>query len=80
MPTLDLKVGQKYQLFAAYYNMAFSSGTLDYTLKVDSWDSDQPEIATVDEKGFVQAISPGMCIITATYKGTSDFCKVTVKQ
>ena len=77
---LELKVGQIYPLRAAYYNMAFSFDSPDFTIEVDSWDSDHPDIATVDKKGLVQAISPGKCRITATYKETSDFCEVTVTE
>ena len=44
-----------------------------------SWKSSNPNIATVDTKGNVNAISAGDCIITGKTETHEAHCKVTVK-
>lgn len=44
-----------------------------------SWKSSNPNIATVDTKGNVSAISAGDCIITGKTETHEAHCKVTVK-
>ena len=75
--TLKLRVGQSELLQASFSE---SSGSPLELLVKASWDSDAPEIATVNESGRVQAISPGKCKIEAKYKGKSDYCDVTVTE
>ena len=43
------------------------------------WNSSNEAVATVDGKGNVTAIREGEAVITASYKGTTDTCKVIVK-
>lgn len=45
-----------------------------------SWTSDRPDIASVDGKGQVSALSAGEARITASAKGHSAVCVVTVFQ
>lgn len=57
-----------------------------YEIKVDTdiedpltWESNEPEIATVDENGLVTGISKGFTIITCTYKKYTLEISVTVR-
>ena len=67
----------------------YDSETLAATIKEGSntinyfsvtWSSSNPSVATVDEKGVVTAISDGNTTITATFKGKSSSCNVTVNK
>ncbi len=78
---LELKVGDTKSLYCGLDDGSISVDSQNL-LDVD-WDSNDSEIATVEKSGkcgHVTAISPGKCKITATYKGKSDFCKVTVTE
>ena len=44
-----------------------------------SWSSSNTTVATV-ENGFVEALSPGTAVITASYGSSSSSCTVTVTQ
>lgn len=44
------------------------------------WHSDDPEIAEVDESGWVTSMGVGSTVITARYKGTTVQCPVEVTQ
>ena len=62
------------------------SETLIATIKPDnasdpavSWESDLPEIATVNDQGLVTAISEGTATITAKAGNQSAICVITVK-
>ena len=44
-----------------------------------SWSSSNTDVATVDQKGIVTAISVGTCVITATCQDYSATCSVSVK-
>lgn len=50
----------------------------DDTLKVTSWKSSKPSVATVDDAGVVTAVFPGTANITATILGKKYTCAVTV--
>lgn len=50
----------------------------DATNKVVSWVSSNTTLATVDSNGFVTALQPGNCTITATVGGKSAVCSLTV--
>ncbi len=52
----------------------------DTTTKTVSWASDNPNVASVDESGKIEAIAGGVAVITATTSdgGLSASCKVTV--
>ena len=79
---IELKVGDSESLYCGLDDGNTTFDSQNY-LDVDSWDSDHPEIATVEKVGkcgYVKAISPGKCKITATYKGESDSCEVTVTE
>lgn len=79
---IELKVGDSESLYCGLDDGNVTFDSQNY-IDVDSWDSDHREIATVEKSGkngLVKAISPGKCKITATYKGKSDFCKVTVTE
>ena len=43
-----------------------------------TWNSDTPSVATVDQTGFVTAVSAGEAIITAVAGGKSGTCSITV--
>ena len=49
------------------------------TNKNVTWSSDNVDVATVSEDGFVRAIAEGVAYITATCGDVSATCKVTVK-
>lgn len=58
---------------------------IDYEAKnlfdYPTWTSSKPEIATVDDYGFVCAISPGTAVITADYEGRAKAsCTVKVTE
>lgn len=42
------------------------------------WKSSDENVAIVDEMGFVSAIKPGRCTVSATYKGRSANCAIRV--
>ena len=46
-----------------------------------TWDSENPDIATVDQNGKITPIKPGNAVITVTsvMTGRMDFCNVEVK-
>lgn len=48
--------------------------------KVVQWESLNPAVATVDEKGKVTSVSSGTTVITATANGKTASCSVTVKE
>ena len=72
---LDLKTGEAFQLTAT----VLPEDADDRSVK---WKSDNPAVAKVDDSGYVQAISPGTAVITATNSGgiylLSASCTVTV--
>lgn len=43
-----------------------------------TWQSSNPAVALVGANGTVTAVAPGTAIITATYNGITDTCRVTV--
>ena len=45
-----------------------------------TWTSSNKKVATVNAKGVVTAKGAGTATITATYKGVSETCKITVKK
>lgn len=46
-----------------------------------TWSSSNPGVASVDDKGYVTALSDGVAIITATtHNGVEATCEVTVRQ
>lgn len=42
------------------------------------WNTDNSEVAQVDENGVISALSPGQAIVTATYEELSCFVHITV--
>ena len=53
----------------------------DVTNPAVTWESDHPEVASVDTKGTVTALSYGEAIITAAaHNGKSASCKVKVSE
>ena len=69
---LELEIGESFQIemiispiSAIIYNPT-------------SWQSSDPNVAQVDNKGNVTAIYAGECIITGKTKHCADYCKVTV--
>lgn len=52
---------------------------LNGTSKTPKWKSSNPQIAKVSSKGKVTALKAGKCKITATLKGKTYTCTVTVK-
>lgn len=72
---LNMTIGQKKRL--SYY--PDYSGYTSYTNKHVTWESSNEDVATVDDKGNVTAISPGRSIITFDpVGGPLLFCDVTV--
>ncbi len=69
---LLMRVGDTAELIA----IVIPSNATDQTV---TWTSSDESIATVDDKGIVTAISPGLTIITATTaNGLKAYCFVTV--
>ena len=72
---LDLKTGEAFQLTAT----VLPENADDRSV---TWKSDNPAVAKVDDSGYVQAMSPGTAVITATNSGgiylLSASCTVTV--
>ena len=50
----------------------------EVTLGDMSWISNGPEVVTVSDRGRIEAVSPGMATITATFKGISGTATVEV--
>lgn len=70
--SIILEIENTYQL-----NTAISPESA--TNKTITWDSSNPDIATVDESGLITAVKPGTAIITATTSnGLTATCEVTV--
>ncbi len=67
---LDVRVGKDYSLYAKF--------TPDYLIGNLVWESSNPEIATVDEKGVVRGIKPGQTTITVTCGSASDSVIINV--
>ena len=74
--------------FGAYPTQAASSSSysikvgkklsIDTSLKNATWGSDDTEVATVTQKGVVNALSAGTCTIVATANGKSELFTVKV--
>lgn len=64
--SVSMKVGETHQLVA--------------NVTVDSWTTNNAEVATVDNKGLVLAVKEGTAIISATAKGVTKTCVVSVKK
>lgn len=64
---LSLFVGSTYHLACT-----------DSSLKVTSWKSSKPSVATIDDSGVVTAVFPGTTKITAKILGQKYTCTVTV--
>lgn len=54
--------------------------TVSGATKDVTWESSNPEIASVDEKGKVTSVSAGTATITATANSVSASCVITVKE
>ena len=68
---LEMALGDKTQLIAVV--------TPENAAGLVKWSSDNERVATVDEQGYVTAVSSGSAIITASIsKGISASCSVTV--
>jgi uncharacterized protein YjdB len=50
----------------------------DATEKTISWSSSKPSVASVDQKGTVNALSVGTAVIKASVGGKNDSCTITV--
>ena len=75
--TLELKVGETYNLTL----IVQEDNVVDINNNaLASWTSSNIGVATVNEFGYVTAVSAGECFITATYKEISDSCALTVKE
>lgn len=63
---------------------AFTDDTLQEKLTDVTWSASDPTVATVDDKGNVTALKPGVCVITASIKKGNktytDTCTVTVEE
>ena len=75
--TALLNVGETFKLecFVTPSNMTVQAAL--------QWESSNPEVATVDERGYVKAVSLGTCIISVksgTIPGLHDECTVTVSK
>lgn len=69
--SLNIKVGDSYQLKATIY----PATTTDKTV---TWNSNNPEVATVDNNGNVRAIEVGNAVITVKTGSVSNTCSVVV--
>ena len=65
----ELDVGATYQL-----NVTFEPAAATPTI---SFDSDDPDVATVDSTGLITAVGSGTCTITVTCNGLTAECTVT---
>ena len=72
MKSLELEVGQTYDLDAAMQKTDGAVGTI-------VWSSGNPRIASVDENGVITSAAPGTVNITAVLNGCAASCFVTVR-
>lgn len=74
--TLTLQVGGKSQTI---FVMIYPANASD---KAVIWTSDNPDIATVSDAGYITPVAPGECTITVTSHqgGKTDTCALTVTQ
>ena len=74
--SISVLVNSKYNLVAT-----LMSGNIDCSyLGTAIWSSDNPAVASVNDKGEVSSLSVGTATITATYKGRTATCFVTVRE
>lgn len=66
-----VQVGETMQLTAVV-------SPADATVREKTWRSLKPEIASIDENGLVQALSPGWTVVSFTVDNVTGICKVTV--
>lgn len=66
--SLDLSLNQEQTLRAR----------VDGALVDAQWESDAPEVVSVDQNGLVKGLASGHATITATYQGKTAICVVTV--
>ncbi len=69
---LELHIGGKEQLYVLLQDASAE------ILNQLNWSSSNPEVATVTDKGEVNAIKVGVSVITVKYKASSDTCRVKV--
>lgn len=70
-PSAELVEGESLTLTA-------SVSPSDATEKTISWSSSKPSVASVDQKGTVNALSVGTTVIKASAGGKNDSCTITV--
>ena len=66
--SLDLSLNQEETLRAR----------VDGALVDAQWESDAPEVVSVDQEGLVKGLASGHATLTATYQGKTAICVVTV--
>lgn len=65
-----------------YISSKLMSGNNNYSFMADgnvTWTSSDPDVFTVDEYGYIHAVSAGEATLTAAYKNVTATCEVTVK-
>ena len=80
--TCKVTVYKKFKLKKSTdYFVMYHGGYLDYSggFGAITWASSNTKIATIDKKGKLSALKPGVCTISATRNGIKSKCKVFVK-
>ena len=82
VPTVKIKLASKKTVQIGCTYATFSDATvnadINTVLSLVKWKSSNKKIASVNKYGVVTAKKAGKCTITATYKGKTVKCKITV--
>ena len=78
-PSITLNYA-RYTLFTVKGNTVNLKASVDGSNKTVEWQSSDPSVATVTNKGKVSAVNEGTAVITAKANGVTAECLITVKE